>query len=150
MAFDPSVTAAVTSLQAQRDKLDRAIKALLALDDGADIGTATAENEISRATHQSDARDSFTSGGGGAAGARKALRAARGRGLSAVELADAMTANGWHTPSKNRRAAARAAANRLRDDPSEHVFFENGEFVYRPPSHGQSLQQATTQGNRVS
>jgi len=45
-----------------------------------------------------------------------------------------MTANGWHTPSKNRRAAARAAANRLRDDPSEHVFFEDGEFIYRPPS----------------
>jgi len=147
MALDSSITAALASLRSRRDALDRAIAALVALDDGDDVATAThdttsaPENPVSPLT-----KGRIESVGGGAAGARKVLRNAPGRGYTAAQLAEAMFANGWVTPSKNPRTAARAAANRLREDSAEHVFFEDGHFVYRPPS-GELDLHATTQGN---
>jgi hypothetical protein len=75
------------------------------------------------------------------------LRNEPGRGYTAAQLAEAMFENGWVTPSKKPRTAARAAANRLREDAAEHVFFEDGHFVYRPPSGELDLQHATTQGD---
>lgn len=136
MSLDPSISAALASLQARRDAIDRAVAALLALDDGDDVGTATDANEIARMHHTPVTRthSSTASVGGGAAGARKVLRDSPRHGFTAVQLANAMRENGWVTPSKNPRAAARAGANRLREDPGEHVFFEDGKFVYRPPS----------------
>ncbi len=131
MSLEPSIAAALASLQDRRDTIDRAITALRALDDSVDddVGVANTENEIHRSTYPSPAAASF---GGGADGARRVLRESPGRGFTAAELAEAMRANGWVTPSKNPRAAARAAANRLREDEDEHIFFEDGQYTYRP------------------
>ncbi len=148
MALDPSISAALESLRERRDALDRAIEALLALDDGDDRRLSRADREQAHPSQGAGAGDGIPSAeavgsatvsrppasvGGGAAGAREVLRASPGRGFTAAQLAEAMVANGWVTPSKNPRAAARAAANRLREDPDEHVFFEGGKFIYRPP-----------------
>jgi len=132
MALDPSVNAALTTLLARRKSIDRAIAALLALNDGDDPNrdNTAVEEEIAN----DGARIKQSSTGGGIAGVRKVLYAWPGRGFTAAQLAHAMQENGWVTSSKNPRAAARASANRLRDDPeNEHVYFEDGEFVYRPP-----------------
>lgn len=136
MALDPSVNAALTTLRARRNSIDRAIAALLALDDGDGTeGVATVASAAGMAPH--DAPNNSVkqpSTGGGIGGVRKVLHAWPGRGFTAAQLAHAMQENGWVTTSSNPRAAARASANRLRDDPdSEHVFFEDGQFVYRPP-----------------
>jgi hypothetical protein len=136
MALDPSVNAALTTLHARRNSIDRAIEALLALDDGDGTdgvaGVASAAGMTPDDASADRVRQSST--GGGIAGVRKVLHAWPGRGFTAAQLAHAMKENGWVTTSKNPRAAARASANRLRDDPeNEHVFFEDGEFVYRAP-----------------
>jgi hypothetical protein len=145
MALDPSISAALASLQARRDAIDRAVSALLALDDGDDVGTATDANEIARFHHTPapNPNSPQASVGGGAAGAGKVLRDSPRQGFTAAQLAEAMRENGWVTPSKNPRAAARAGANRLREDPDQHVFFEDGKFVYRPPSDEQGLDVST-------
>jgi predicted O-methyltransferase YrrM len=129
MSLDPSIAAALASLQARRDSIDRAITALLALDDASANGNASPESDV-----QAPRRIIQASSGGGAEGARRVLHATPNKGYTAAELAQAMRDDGWVTPSKNPRAAARAAGNRLRREPAEHVFFENGRFVYRPPS----------------
>jgi hypothetical protein len=149
MALDPSVTAALKSLQARRDSLDRAIAALRALDDGESANTdgasPLADEVMSR--NSADVGRKQSTIGGGLGGVRKVLHAWPGRGFTAAQLAHAMQENGWITSSKNPRAAARASANRLRDDEAEHVFFEEGQFVYRPPGAELDLQHATTQGD---
>ncbi|MEA2376221.1 MAG: hypothetical protein QOD13_128 [Thermoleophilaceae bacterium] len=137
MGLDPAIAAALSSLRTRRDAITHAIAALEALDDGngSDSAAAAAAAEIAR-THAAPAvtrTQAATSVGGGAAGARRVLRAAPGEGFTAAKLAKAMLDNGWVTPSKNPRAAARAAGNRLRETAEEHVFFEDGQFVYRPP-----------------
>ena len=149
MALDPSVTAALKSLQARRDSLDHAIAALRALDDGESANTdgasPLADEVMPRNTADAGRKQSTI--GGGLGGVRKVLHAWPGRGFTAAQLAHAMQENGWVTSSKNPRAAARASANRLRDDEAEHVFFEEGQFVYLPPSAELDLQHATTQGD---
>jgi len=136
VSLDPSITAALAALRTRRDSIDRAIAALLALDEDSQngVGTATTANEIFRSAHKVREPPPRSSEGGGQDGARKVLRDSPGRGFTAAQLAQAMKANGWITSSKNPRAAARASANRLREDAAEHVFFEDGQFVYRPQS----------------
>lgn len=143
MALDPSVTAALATLRARRDSIDRAISALLALDDG-DAHRAVAVASAEPAKNGAGASTKSSSVGGGTGGVLKVLHASPGRGFTAAQLAHAMQQNGWVTDSANPRSAARASANRLRNSETEHVFFEEGEFVYRPPSQElEGLQQAT-------
>jgi hypothetical protein len=138
MALDPSVTAALATLRARRDSIDRAISALLALDDG-DAHRAVAVASAEPAKNGAGASTKSSSVGGGTGGVLKVLHA-----FTAAQLAHAMQQIGWFTDSANPRSAARASANRLRNSETEHVFFEEGEFVYRPPSQElEGLQQAT-------
>lgn len=145
MALDPSVTAALATLRARRDSIDRAISALLALD--ADNTSDSVIVNEAPPSHKSSTRVKSASVGGGLDGVRKVLHAWPGRGFTAARLAQAMKENGWVTTSRNPRAAARASANRLRNDTSEHVFFADGEFVYRPPGVELEGLHDSTQGD---
>lgn len=64
--------------------------------------------------------------------ARQAILEAAGP-LTPDALAAAMFRLGWTTPAENPVAAARAAGNRVKDNPSNHIFFVDGAFVHRPP-----------------
>lgn len=130
MTADPSIVAALQTLRERRQELDAAIVALERL-----IGDGDRSVAVEPSSSPAPPLKRRSRSGGGAAGAAKVLMENPAERFTPARLAEAMIANGWETDAERPDHAARAAANRLRQDPRFRL--ENGAFVFRPEMRSQ-------------